>query len=59
MDKVKLKYWAATNKVGSKCDNEFEMDREDWESMTPEEQEAFMFECVQDLFEWSFEVVEE
>jgi hypothetical protein len=58
MDKVKIRYWVATNKVGSKSENYFEMDREDWESMTPEEQEAFMFECVQDMFEWNYEAEE-
>jgi hypothetical protein len=59
MDKVKIKFWVATNSVGSKCHNDFEIEREIWEGMSPEQQEAFMFECVQDMFEWNYEVVEE
>jgi len=49
--------YVSTNKVGSECRREVEIDDEDWASMTPMEREQFMSDELwgSGLFEWYYQ----
>jgi hypothetical protein len=40
-DTVKVRVFISTNKVGSKCEEVLEFDREEWESMTEPRRKTF------------------
>lgn len=58
-DVIKVKYSVRTDKVGSKCSDVVEFEREDWESMTEEEREEEMKQHAFDEIEWNYVVVED
>ena len=57
-DTIKIKVFVRTNKVGSKCEDYIEIDREEWEAMSDNEKD----DCCQDvafaMFEWGWHEVE-
>jgi len=53
-DTVKITVWVATNKVGSKCELELEVDRDGWESMTEDERDDAAREAVWEMAEWGW-----
>jgi hypothetical protein len=60
MSDITIRYWIQTDKQGSRCDGDFEVDREGWNLMSEEEQRATVRECVFEHIEWGFnEVVRE
>jgi len=53
-DTVRIRYYVRTDMVGSMCEDYVEMPREEWEAMTPKEQEAEMKEHAFNHMEWGF-----
>lgn len=54
-DTVKIKVWISTNKVGSKCSDVVEFDREEWESMSDKDKEDALQYAAFDYMEWGWE----
>jgi hypothetical protein len=55
---MKIKAWVKTNMVGSKCEIEFDVDREDWEDMTEEERDDLVHDAIMNsgVIEWDYKV---
>jgi predicted DNA binding CopG/RHH family protein len=53
-DMVKITYFIATDKAGSRCSGVEEFDRDEWEAMTDAEQEAAMREVAFEHLDWSY-----
>ncbi len=54
---IKVKYFIQTDMVGSRCEGTIEIEREIWESMTAEQQEAEVKEYAFGYLDWGFEEV--
>lgn len=54
---MKFKVYVSTDKVGSECETEHDVDTEEWESMTAEEQEHYMRDIMFEMIEWNWEEV--
>lgn len=56
---MKLRVYASTNKVGSRCETTVEIDDEELEGMDANERNAYLEEMAKDalwqLVEWSWE----
>ena len=48
-DVVKIKMTLSTRFYGSEVSDTVEVSRQDWDAMTPAEQENFMLECYEDF----------
>lgn len=57
-DTVKVKVWISTNKVGSKCEDTIEIDREEWESMTDDEKDDACQDAAFNHLDWGWKVIE-
>lgn len=57
-DKITIRVYARTSKIGSDSSTELEFDREEWESMSEEEREDSAREAMFELIEWGFEPIE-
>lgn len=49
---------ASTNRINSKATASFDIEAEEWHSMTAMEQEDMCREWMWDLIDWNFEVAE-
>jgi catalase len=56
-DMVKIRVHISTNKVGSECEDYFEVERDVWESMTEEEKEEICQQAAFNYLEWGWEEV--
>lgn len=56
MDDVEIIVSVSTNKVGSKCEETIAFDREDWESMSEQEQEEVCRDEIFQMIEWNYEI---
>ena len=57
-EQVEIEVWVETNVVKSRCSRRFKIDKEEWESMTFEEQIDLCEEYRNELIDWSFHVRE-
>ena len=57
-DTVKVQVWISTNKVGSKCEDTAEFDREEWESMTDDEKDDLCKDTAFNNMDWGWRVIE-
>lgn len=57
-EKVKIKVFVSTNKVGSKTERIIEVDRDEYDEMLPLDIEDMCKEVMYDMIIWDFEVVE-
>jgi hypothetical protein len=48
-----------TNNVGSECETEFEIDEQEWNSMTSDEREEMCKGYAFDMMEWNFKTERE
>lgn len=55
MTTIKIKVWVSTNKVGSLCEDTIEIDREEWQSMSDEEQADMCSRIVWKMAGWGWE----
>ena len=51
---IKIKVYARTDYVGSECHDIVEFDKEEWESMSSEEQEEEMKDYAMNFIEWGY-----
>lgn len=56
-EQIKIKVWIRTNKVGSKCEDTIEFDKEDWESMSDDEKEEVCRDTAFNMGDWGFEEI--
>lgn len=57
-EKVKIKVFVGTNRVGSKTERTVEVDRDEYDEMGDEEVEEMCKEIMYEMISWDFEVVE-
>lgn len=57
-DQITVKVFIRTNKVGSECRDSFEVDREEWESMTDEDKDEMARDAAFNYLDWGYEVEE-
>lgn len=58
-DMVKVRVFVQTNRVGSKCEEVIEFDREDWESMSESERTECCMDVMWNMAEWGFQADED
>lgn len=58
-DTVKIKVSVRTDKVGSKCTDTFEVERDEWDSMSDADKEAICRDVAFNYFEWYWEECDE
>ena len=51
-----VRVWSRTDKVGSECEDEVEVDKLQWELASPGEQAAWASDHAHNLMEWGYEV---
>jgi hypothetical protein len=56
MPNVKIEYYVRTDKIGSKCEDEVVVDKEEWEGMSEAEKDEFILGHVWDRAEWGYDV---
>jgi hypothetical protein len=54
---VKVRYHVSTNRQGSLCEDVCEFPKDEWESMSPEEQEQAVRDEMFNYISWGYEVV--
>lgn len=52
---VTVRVWVRTNKNGSECEDEFDVDRAEWDGMTEDEREEMARQVVWNMAEWGFD----
>lgn len=57
-NKIKIEYNIKTDIYGSDCSDVLEFDRQEWESMSEEEQEEIMSDAAFERIEWDYREVE-
>lgn len=58
-DFIKVKVYISTQKVGSECADEFDIEKDYWESLSEDEKEDMCKEVAFSMMEWNFEIDEE
>jgi hypothetical protein len=56
-DTVKIRVYVSTNKIGSECFNEIEIDREAWEEMDDDEKDELFRNEMFGMIEWNWREV--
>ena len=51
---MKVTYWVQTDKIGSKCEDELDIDEEEWNEMSEEERSVMIFPLICEMIDWSF-----
>ena len=54
-DMIKITVWVETDKLGSRCESEVEIERELWLEMTEDEKAKEIQEEIWDMCEWGWE----
>lgn len=53
-DKIRIRVSISTQKIGSKCVDEIEFERAEWESLTDEEKESECRDTAFSMMEWDW-----
>lgn len=53
---LKIKVFIRTDKVGSKCEDSFTIDNDEWQQMGEEEQQKMCREVAFNMGEWGYDV---
>lgn len=57
-ERIKIRYFVETNKVGSRVERFVEFDKEDWDEMSESEKDEMMQEYMFELISWDYKVIE-
>lgn len=52
---MKITVWAQTNKVGSRSETSFEIDKEEWDEMPEDERTDLCREMLPNIINWGWE----
>ncbi len=56
-DMIVIEVSVSTNRVGSRCSSEFEVDEQEWAGMSEDEKEETWREDMYDLIEWNYRIL--
>lgn len=57
-DTVTIRCWIRTDKVGSRCEESFDVPRDEWDAMSDKEKEEDAMQVAFNMGEWGYEVIE-